>query len=67
MWEMDYESAASHWIEKDKESVHMDKIVLKERIEEFIAGHDTCALATASADMVRNTPIDYNFVEGSFY
>lgn len=31
------------------------------------AGHNTCALATASADMVRNTPIEYNFVDGDFY
>ncbi len=67
MWEMDYETAANHWAEKDKESVHMDEAVLKERIEEFIAGHNTCALATASADMVRNTPIEYNFVDGDFY
>lgn len=47
MWEMDYESAANHWLEKDKESVHMDAAALKERIENFIAGHNTCALATA--------------------
>ncbi len=67
MWEMDYESAANHWLEKDKESVHMDAVALKERIENFIAGHNTCALATASADMVRNTPIEYNFVDGDFY
>lgn len=31
------------------------------------AGNNTCALATASADMVRNTPIEYNFVDGDFY
>lgn len=67
MWEMDYESAANHWLEKDKESVHMDAAALKERIENFVAEHNTCALATASADMVRNTPIEYNFVDGDFY
>lgn len=33
MWEMDYESAAKHWVEKDKESVHMEEAALKERIE----------------------------------
>ena len=67
MWEMDYESAANHWIGKDKESVHMEEAPLKERIENFIVGHNTCALATASADMVRNTPIEYNYVDGDFY
>ena len=24
MWEMNYESAANHWVEKDKDSVHME-------------------------------------------
>ena len=67
MWEMDYESAANHWLDKDKESVHMEAAALKDRIESFITGHNTCALATASADMVRNTPIEYNFVDGDFY
>ena len=67
MWEMDYESAANHWLEKDKDSVHMEEATLKIRIEAFIAGHNTCALATASADMVRNTPIEYNYVDGNFY
>ena len=67
MWEMDYESAANHWLEKDKDSVHMEEAALKIRIESFIAGHNTCALATASADMVRNTPIEYNYVDSNFY
>ncbi len=67
MWKMDYDAAASHWIERDKESVHMEEAALKERIETFIGGHNTCALATASQDCVRNTPIEYNYVEGCFY
>ena len=67
MWEMDYESAANHWVEKDRESVRMDEAALKVRIEGFIAGHNTCALATASEDLVRNTPIEYNYVDGDFY
>ncbi len=64
---MDYDKAASHWIEKDKASIHMDDEELKEKIEAFIGAHNTCALATASADMVRNTPIEYNYVDGAFY
>ena len=67
MWEMDYDAAASHWIERDKDSVHMEQTALKEKIEEFIMGHNTCALATASQDCVRNTPIEYNYVDGYFY
>ena len=42
MWKMDYDAAASHWIERDKESVHMEEAALKERIETFIGGHNTC-------------------------
>ncbi len=36
MWEMDYDAAAEHWINKDKESVHMDSAALEEKIEDFI-------------------------------
>ena len=58
MYEMDYDAAASHWIEIDKTSAHVDDTVLKERIVAFVEAHDTCALATASEGMVRNTPIE---------
>ena len=67
MYQPDYDSAVSHWIERDKDSVHMEAADLKERIESFIGAHNTCALATASADMVRNTPIEYNYVDSCFY
>ena len=48
MYNMDYDTAASHWIEKDKNSVHMEEATLRETIEAFINAHNTCALATAS-------------------
>ena len=32
-----------------------------------MATHNTCALATASDGMVRNTPIEFNYVDGCFY
>ena len=67
MYQPDYDIAASHWIERDRDSVHMEPAFLQKKIEEFIGAHNTCALATASADMVRNTPIEYNFVDGCFY
>ena len=67
MWEMDYDAAASHWEKKDADSVHMESAALKEKIEAFIGAHNTCALATASRDCVRNTPIEYNYVDGNFY
>lgn len=69
MWTMDYDEAARYWEEKDRDSAHMEHQALKARIEEFITANNTCALATASADgdFVRNTPIEYNFLDGWFY
>ena len=67
MYEIDYDAAASFWTEKDRESVRMDRAALMERITAFLSEHNTCALATASADGVRNTPIEYCYVDGSFY
>jgi len=67
MWEMDYDTAASYWTEKARDSAKMELETLKERIDSFITGHNTCALATASADMVRCTPIEYNYLDGIFY
>jgi nitroimidazol reductase NimA-like FMN-containing flavoprotein (pyridoxamine 5'-phosphate oxidase superfamily) len=64
---MDYEKVASYWKEKDKETVKMDSESLLKKIIEFISSHNTCALAVASGDFVRCTPIEYNYVDGSFY
>lgn len=67
MWDMDYDKAASVWIEKDRNSVHADEEVLRHKIEGFIKAHNTCALAVASDDFVRCTPIEYNYVDDCFY
>ena len=67
MWEMDYDKAANHWIEKDRDSAKMKENVLKAKINAFIEGHNTCALATASSDGVRCTPIEYNYSDDCFY
>ena len=67
MWEMDYDKAASVWVEKDKDSAHMKEAALKDKIDEFIKAHNTCALAVASENFVRCTPIEYNYVDGNFY
>ena len=67
MYQPDYDLASSHWIERDRGSVHMETVALQEKIESFIGAHNTCELATASKDSVRNTPIEYSFVKGCFY
>lgn len=66
-FKMDYDSAERHWSAKDKASAGMDEDELKKRIDEFIAAHNTCALATASKDLVRCTPIEYNYIDGVMY
>lgn len=67
MYPPGYDLATSHWIERDRDSVHMEPAALKEKIESSIGAYNTCALATASADMVCNTSIEYNYVKGCFY
>ena len=64
---MDYDTASEYWINKDKTSAHMEENALKEKIEQFIKSHNTCALATGCNDFVRCTPIEYNYVGGFFY
>lgn len=64
---MDYDTASGYWINKDKDSVHIEQNALKDKIEQFIKSHNTCALATGCNDFVRCTPIEYNYVCGFFY
>ena len=64
---MDYDKLSALWIERDKGSVHMEKDALKEWIDGFIKAHNTGALATASGDFVRCTPIEYNLVNCYIY
>lgn len=40
---------------------------LKARIDEFVLRHDACALACASEGFVRNTALDFRYVDGIFY
>lgn len=65
---MDYEKAAGYWLEKDKNSVHMDREALEEELETFIDAHTVCALATADLKgNVRCTPIEYCFLDRKFW
>jgi len=64
---MDYEQAASYWEEKDSRSVKMERGALLAVMEEFIAAHNTCALATGCGTFVRCTPIEYSYLNGKFW
>lgn len=61
-FEMDYQKAANYWIEKDKNSKHMEREALLSHIEDFLKEHNTCALATGFGDFVRCTPIEYHYI-----
>ena len=67
MWEPDYDEQAKYWTEKEAAANGMEKEKLKEWIEAFIKERNTCALATASSDFVRCTPIEYNYLDGTFF
>ncbi len=54
-------------LHKEAASKGMEKEKLKEWIEAFIKERNTCALATASSDFVRCTPIEYNYLDGAIY
>ncbi len=66
-YKFDYDAAAEYWAKKDAKAVAMEPKALKDKIKAFIERHNTCALATASDDLVRCTPIEYNYVDGCFY
>ena len=66
-WEMDYDEAANHWLEKDRGTVHMEPAALREKINAFLRAHNTGALATAGGDLVHCTPIEYNYVDSCLY
>ncbi|MEE3392056.1 MAG: pyridoxamine 5'-phosphate oxidase family protein [Lachnospiraceae bacterium] len=66
-YEFDYDAAAEYWVKKDALAIPMDPKDLKVKIRAFLEAHNTCALATAADNMVRCTPIEYNYVDGYFY
>lgn len=63
----EYERAASYWVEKDAASAHMPREQLETAIGAFLAAHNTCALATGAGSFVRNTPLEYNYLDGEIW
>ena len=45
----------------------LDPDKLKMAIDKFLISHNTCTLATCHSDMVRSTPIEYNYFNGFLY
>lgn len=65
--ENEKEQIINYWVNKDKTAAHMEPEKLMVSIEDFIKTHNTCVLATSAQDVVRCTPIEYNYVDGKFY
>lgn len=63
----EYERAANYWKEKDAQSEKLDQASLKKAVEEYIQANNTGALAVASGDLVRCTPLEYSYNEGCFW
>lgn len=62
---MEYDKAARFWVEKDSRAVKCPDA--KDRCEQFIMAHHVCAMAAASKDIVRCTPIEYSYADGAFW
>ena len=64
---VDIEHFKNFWIEQQKTARHLEPEKTLAHIQNFIKNHNTCALATATGDWVRCTPIEYTYMDGCFY
>lgn len=63
----EFDEAARYWTEKEATSARMPKEELRQAIDAFLGTHGVCALATASSDLVRCTPLEYAYRDGKFW
>lgn len=63
----EYIKAENFWIIHDKQSIKMERSAILKAADKFLTEHNTCALATGYSDFVRCTPIEYSWMNGSFY
>lgn len=63
----EYRKAKNYWKIHDEESIKMEHSAILNFADEFLSKHNTCALATGYNDFVRCTPLEYNWINGSFY
>ena len=59
-----YERAARYWEAHEDGSARMPEADLRAEVDAFLAAHNTCALACASGDFVRCTPLEYAWRDG---
>ena len=63
----EFDEAAEYWTEGDATSARMPEDELRKAIDAFLGEHQICAMATASADLVRCTPLEYTYRDGKFW
>ena len=67
MDEQGFDEAESYWVAKDAAAEKMPREQLEAWLDEFLANHNVCALATGAGDFVRCTPLEYNYVDGEIW
>jgi nitroimidazol reductase NimA-like FMN-containing flavoprotein (pyridoxamine 5'-phosphate oxidase superfamily) len=63
----EFDKAARYWTEREAISARMPREELQQAIDAFLGTHGVCALATASSDLVRCTPLEYAYRDGRFW
>lgn len=63
----DFDRAARFWEEREAGIKKMEPKALFQRIEEFLKSHNTCALATGSGNLVRCTPVEYDYFDKALW
>lgn len=62
-----YEQAESFWVRKDETEKKLDQDALYDWIDRFLTSHKVLALATATEDFVRCTPLEYSWHDGALW
>lgn len=65
-----YQAAARYWTERDAEvspAERMDDGALRQAVGDFLASHDTLALATCADGAPRCTPLEYAWRDGAIW
>lgn len=67
MTEQEFDQAESFWDRKDAAEKKMNREEIYTWIDEFLSSHKILALATASEDFVRCTPLEYSWHDGALW
>ncbi len=63
----EYSKAENYWKIHDEKAIKMERSAILSYADNYLSEHNTGALATGYDDFVRCTPIEYNWLNGSFY